>query len=153
MQGEKVMAEKTIPAPSAQQTDGDAEITRAQERHIPPPVEIYEAPGELVLLADLPGVSKENLELDVDDGTLTIHAKAEHTVPGEPIYREYELGSFFRQFELSDEIDTDKIKAEMKHGVLMLHLPMAEKAKPKQVEVKVSGSSRARSAARPATIK
>jgi HSP20 family protein len=138
MQGENVMAEKTISAPSGQETDGNAEITRAQERYIPPPVDIYEAPGELVLLADLPGVSKENLELHVDDGTLTIQAKAEDNVPGEPIYREFELSGFFRQFELSDEIDTEKIKAEMKHGVLTLHLPMAEKSKPKQVEVKLS---------------
>jgi HSP20 family protein len=138
MQGENVMAEKTISAPDGQQTNGDPEITRAQERHIPPPVDIYEAPGELVLMADLPGVSRENLEVHVDDGTLTIQAKAEHTVPGEPIYREFELSGFFRQFELSDEIDTEKIKAEMKHGVLTLHLPMAEKAKPRQVEVKVS---------------
>jgi HSP20 family protein len=108
MQGENVMAEKTISAPSGQETDGNAEITRAQERYIPPPVDIYEAPGELVLLADLPGVSKENLELHVDDGTLTIQAKAEDNVPGEPIYREFELSGFFRQFELSDEIDTEK---------------------------------------------
>jgi HSP20 family protein len=132
------MAEKTISAPSGQQSNSDREITRAQERHIPPAVDIYEAPGELVLMADLPGVSRENLEVHVDDGTLTIRAKAEHTVPGEPIYREYELPGFFRQFELSDQIDTDKIKAEMKHGVLMLHLPMAQKAQPRQVEVKVS---------------
>src|ERR1700720_84233 len=114
------MAEKTISAPSGQQTDGDREITRAQERHIPPPVDIYEAPGELVLMADLPGVSRENLQVHVDDGTLTLQAKAEQTVPGEPIYREFELSGFFRQFELSDEIDTEKIQAEMKHGVLML---------------------------------
>ena len=138
MQGENVMAEKTISAPSGQETDGNAEITRAQDRYIPPPVDIYEAPGELVLMADLPGVSKENLELHVEDGTLTIQAKAEDKVPGEPIYREFELSGFFRQFELSDEIDTEKIKAEMKHGVLTLHLPMAEKSKPKQVEVKLS---------------
>jgi HSP20 family protein len=138
MQGENVMAEKTISAPSGQETDGNAEITRAQDRYIPPPVDIYEAPGELVLMADLPGVSKENLELHVEDGTLTIQAKAEDKVPGEPIYREFELSGFFRQFELSDEIDTEKIKAEMKHGILTLHLPMAEKSKPKQVEVKLS---------------
>src|ERR1700694_811888 len=99
------MAEKTISAPSGQQSNGDREITRAQERHIPPPVDIYEAPGELVLMADLPGVSRENLEVHVDDGTLTIQAKAEHTVPGEPIYREFELSGFFRQFDIIRTID------------------------------------------------
>src|SRR6202140_1130710 len=138
MQGENVMAEKTISAPDGQHTNGDPEITRAQERHIPPPGDIYEAPGELVLMADLPGVSKENLEVHVDDETLTIQAKAQHKVPGQPIYREYELSNFFRQFEVGDQIDAENIKAELKYGVLKLELPIAQSAKPKKVEVKVN---------------
>ena len=137
------MAEKTISAPDGQHTNGDPEITRAQERHIPPPVDIYEAPGELVLMADLPGVSRENLEVHVDDGTLTIQAKAEHTVPGEPIYREFELSGFFRQFELSDEIDTEKIKAEMKHGVLTLVIPKRPELQPKRISLKAKPASKA----------
>ena len=89
------------------------EVTRAQEHHVPPPVDIYETREGLILIADLPGVSKENLEVHVDDDTLTIQAKAQHKVPGEPIYREYELSNFFRQFEVGDQIDTEKIKAEL----------------------------------------
>jgi HSP20 family protein len=141
MQEENAMAEKTISAPNGShgsQSNGDSEITRAEERHLRPPVDIYEAPGELILMADLPGVSKEGLEVQVHDGKLTIQGTAEHTVPGEPVYREFDLPGFFREFELSEDIATDKIKAEMKHGVLMLHLPMSEKAKPKQIEVKVN---------------
>jgi HSP20 family protein len=132
------MAEKTVPAVNGSRSGTDTEITRAQEHHVPPPVDIYETREGLVLLADLPGVSKENLEVRVDDEILTIQGKAEHEVPGQPIYREYELSNFFRQFEISDQIDTEKIKADLKYGVLKLDLPIAQSAKPRKVEVKVS---------------
>jgi len=134
------MAEKTVSAPSGppqRNGDGEREVTRGQERYMRPPVDIYEAPNGLVLMADLPGVTKDNLEVKVDDSLLTIQAKAADMVPGEPIYREYELPGFFRQFEVVDEIDVEKIKAELKNGVLMLNLPLSEKAKPKRIEVKV----------------
>jgi len=134
------MAEKTVSAPSGppqRNGDGEREVTRGQERYMRPPVDIYEAPNGLVLIADLPGVTKDNLEVKVDDGLLTIQAKAADMVPGEPVYREYELAGFFRQFEVVDDIDVEKIKAELKNGVLMLNLPLSEKAKPKRIEVKV----------------
>ncbi len=127
------MAEKTVSAPSGppqRNGDGQREVTRGQELYVRPPVDIYEISDGLVMMADLPGVSKENLEVRVDDGLLTINAKAAQTVPGEPVYREYELPGF-------DEIDTEKIKAELKNGVLTLNLPLSEKAKPKKIEVKV----------------
>jgi HSP20 family molecular chaperone IbpA len=139
------MAEKTVPAMVSnggsngpQTNGGNREMTRASERYAPPPVDIYETPNSLVLLADMPGVPKENLEVRVDQNTLTIQGKAQHLVKGEPIYREIELTGFFRQFEISEEIATDKINAELKYGVLSLNLPKSEKAKPKKIEVKVS---------------
>lgn len=138
------MAEKTVPATvsnggsnGAQTNGGNRETTRASERYAPPPVDIYETPNSLVLLADMPGVPKENLEVRVDQNTLTIQGKAQHLVKGEPIYREIELTGFFRQFEISEEIATDKINAELKCGVLSLNLPKSEKAKPKKIDVKV----------------
>ena len=139
------MAEKTVPAMVSnggsngpQTNGGNREMTRASERYAPPPVDIYETPNSLVLLADMPGVPKENLEVRVDQNTLTIQGKAQHLVKGEPIYREIDLTGFFRQFEISEEIATDKINAELKYGVLSLNLPKSEKAKPKKIEVKVS---------------
>jgi HSP20 family protein len=132
------MPEKTLPVPSAQQQRGDRELTRDRERHLAPPVDIYETPEGLVLTADLPGVSKEGLEVRVNDGMLTISGKpADIKLPGDPIYSECELTNYFRQFEIGEEIDRDRISAELKHGVLTLKLPKAEKAKPKQIEVKV----------------
>jgi HSP20 family protein len=137
------MAEKTVPptnGSNGSQTNGNSsEMTRAAERYAPPPVDIYETQNALVLLADMPGVPKENLEVRVDQNTLTIQGKAQHLVKGEPIYREIELTGFFRQFEISEDIATDKINAELKYGVLSLNLPKSEKAKPKKIDVKVSG--------------
>jgi HSP20 family protein len=138
------MAEKTVPAVNRsetnghQQTDGNREVTRARERYAQPPVDIYETDNTLILLADMPGVSKEDLEVRVDQDTLTIQGKAKDLVPGEPVYREFELTGFFRQFEISDDIATDKINAELKYGVLSLTLSKAEKAREKKIEVKVS---------------
>jgi HSP20 family molecular chaperone IbpA len=135
------MAEKTVPATVSnemQTTNGNREVTRASDRYAPPPVDIYETDNSLLLMADMPGVTKENLNVRVDQNTLTIEGKAQHLVPGDPIYREIELTGFYRQFEIGDDIATDKINAELKHGVLMLNLPKAEKAKQKRIEVKVN---------------
>ncbi len=112
------------------------EATRTRERHVPPPVDIYETPEELVLLADLPGVQKGDLDLRLEDNILTIRAKPQSLAPGEPVEREFELQGFFRQFDISEEIDQEKITAELKHGVLTLHLPKAQKVKPRQIEVR-----------------
>lgn len=132
------MAEKTVPAPNGSQTRASREVTRASERYATPPVDIYETQDALVLIADMPGVSKDNLEVRVDQSTLTIQGKASHLVPGEPIYREIELTGFFRQFELSEDIATDKIDAQLRYGVLALNLPKAERSKQKRIEVKVN---------------
>lgn len=132
------MAEKTVPVPNEPQREVEPEVTRARERYVRPPVDIYETTEALVLMADLPGVAKESLEVRVEDNVLTIRARAERAVLRDPIYREYDLSGFFREFELSEEIDQQKVSAELKHGVLTLNLPKTEKAKPKQIEIKVS---------------
>ena len=132
------MAEQTIAPPETQPGIPTAEGARNRERYITPPVDIYETPGDLVVMADLPGVTKDDLEVRVDNNLLTIRGHAYHRAPGTPIYQEYELMSFFRQFELSEKIDTEKITAEIKHGVLFLHLPKAAEAKPRKIEVAVA---------------
>ena len=131
------MAEKTVATTSGKPAKSEREITRAQERYIQPPVDIYEQPNGLVLLADLPGVEPNDLTVRLEDNILTIQATAKHPITAEPIYREFELVNFFRQFELSDQVDQGKISARLRHGVLMLELPKAEKAKPRQISVQV----------------
>jgi HSP20 family protein len=134
------MAEKTVATTSGRPAATPAagrEKTRDQERYIQPPVDIYEKPESLVLLADLPGVAPGDLNVRLEDNILTIQAKAQHAITAEPIYREFELINFFRQFELSDQVDQGKITARLNNGVLTLELPKAEKAKPRQITVQV----------------
>jgi HSP20 family molecular chaperone IbpA len=132
------MAEKTVPAPGAGKLPTGREETRSQERYVTPPVDIYEAPEGLVVKADLPGVARDGLDVRVENNLLTIRGKAAHAAPGEPIFREYELLNFFRQFELNERVDQQKISAELKQGVLTLNLPKAEEAKPRKIEVKLT---------------
>ena len=138
------MAEQTVATTSGQSAAAKSkEGTRAQERYFQPPVDIYETTEGLVLLADLPGVAPNDLELRLEDNTLTIMGRARHAFGSEPLYREFELANFFRQFELSEGVDQGKISAKLRHGVLMLELPRAEKAKPRQIPVQVEGAQEA----------
>ena len=132
------MAEKTVPQYAAEQDTSEKENTRSQERYVTPAVDIYETLDGLVVKADLPGVTKDGLDLRVENNLLTIRGRASHCAPGEMLYREYQLANFFRQFELSDKVDQQSISAELKHGVLTLNLPKAEEAKPRKIEVRVA---------------
>jgi HSP20 family molecular chaperone IbpA len=132
------MAEKTVAARPQQPTAPSREETRSQERYVTPPVDIYETAEGLVVKADLPGVSKDGLDVRVENNLLTIRGKAAHAAPGEAIYREYGLVNFFRQFEINQRVDQSKISAELAHGVLTLNLPKAEEAKPKRIDIKVA---------------
>lgn len=132
------MAEKTVPQYAAEQDASEKESTRSQERYVTPTVDIYETVDGLVVKADLPGVAKDGLDLRVENNLLTIRGRAVHCAQGEMLYGEYQLADFFRQFELSDKVDQQKISAELKHGVLTLNLPKAEEAKPRKIEVRVA---------------
>ena len=131
------MAEKTVPT-TQNKPLSSREETRSEERYVTPPVDIYENGDALIVTADLPGVAKENLDVRVENNLLTIRGKSSHLASGDPVYREYELASFFRQFELNEKVDQGKISAELQHGVLTLRLPKAQEAKPRKIEVRVS---------------
>lgn len=132
------MAEKTVATRGQQKAPQTREVTRSQEQHVPPPVDIYETAEGLVVKADLPGVSKDKLNVHVENNLLTIRGEATHVAPGDSIYREYGLVNFFRQFELNDRVDQSNISAEFNHGVLTLKLPKAEEAKPKKIDINIS---------------
>lgn len=132
------MAEKTVTPTRERQSSAQREMTRGQDRYVVPPVDIYDTPEGLVLLADLPGVAKEDLNVQVDNHVLTLHARARHMAPGEPLYREYELVNFFRQFELNEDVDQERLAAQLNHGVLTLRLPRVERAQPRKIAVQVS---------------
>jgi HSP20 family protein len=145
------MTEQTVPPPGAHLADQgstpqapatgagrDQEPTRAEEVFAAPPVDIFEDEDGLVVLADLPGISPEGLDVRVEQRVLTITAHAEPPPSGTPLHREYESTNFFRQFQLPEEIDTARIQAELKQGVLTLRLPRAPKEPPRRVEVRAS---------------
>ncbi len=132
------MAEKTVPSHTRTHTVGkQQEGTRAEEQFLSPLVDIYEVENGLIVLADLPGVSRDALDIQVKDDVLSIQARTHNTLPGELFYREFDLANYFRQFQLSEEVDVPKISAELKHGVLKLLLPKAERALPRKIAIKM----------------
>ena len=104
-----------------------------------PVVDIYEADDELVLVAEVPGVEKDDISVQVDKGVLTLEAEAKCDVPGEDYARTYvsfQPGQFFRAFALGDEIDREKISASASSGVLTVRLPKAAGAKSRKIDIK-----------------
>jgi len=101
-----------------------------------PQVDIVEDPEAITVYADLPGVRRENLTIDVREGILSLTATVE-ALPNnwEPMYHEYQVGGYERRFAVSDRIDTDKINANLTNGVLTLVLPKAEAQKPRKIKV------------------
>ena len=128
--------EKTVPANVGEETAG-REVTRQPERFAVPPVDIYETEDGLVVLADLPGVAKEGLSVQVEQGILTIEGRQQPGNSGDLLHREFSLAPFFRQFRIAEQIDTARIRAALKNGVLTLELPKAEAAKPRQIPIDV----------------
>jgi HSP20 family protein len=106
--------------------------------HYRPNVDILEVGDELLVLADVPGASGQDIDVDFEDGNLTIHAKVEprQEESTEYLLREYGVGDYYRTFRVSEAIDAAKISAEYADGVLTLHLPKAESTKPRKIEVK-----------------
>ena len=103
-----------------------------------PPVDIVEEPERLLFRAEIPGVSREDIDIKVENGTLLLRGekKQEREVEGETAHRiERFYGAFTRSFALPATIDTDKIQARYKDGVLELVLPKAEVAKPRKIQI------------------
>ena len=105
-----------------------------------PPVDVIEDSTGITLRADLPGVPKDKLKLQVEAGTLTIEGEVSIAMPEnmEATYAEIEVPRFRRVFTLSKELDTGKVSAEFKHGVLSLRIPKAEHAQPRRIDIKVN---------------
>ena len=106
-----------------------------------PPVDIYETENDIVLKAELPGVDPKDVEVKVEDNTLYLKGerKFEKEVKNESYHRvERSYGSFARSFSLPNSINTDKVKAEFKDGLLTLTLPKREEAKPRTVKIDIS---------------
>lgn len=135
------MAEKTVSSNKVPARTGDEQpaATREPTRYLTPAVDIYETEKGLSVVADMPGVQKDDIKVQVKEGILTIEGRTSLSRRKNPTSEEYKLYNYFRQFQLSDDVDHENILAELKNGVLTLALPKAEKAKPKRIQVKVNG--------------
>uniref|UniRef100_UPI00272E7500 Hsp20/alpha crystallin family protein n=1 Tax=Geoalkalibacter sp. TaxID=3041440 RepID=UPI00272E7500 len=96
-----------------QDTSLSREGVRAPDTYARPAVDIYETEENLTLVADLPGVAKEDLDINLERGILTIRGSVKGGAPGKALFREFCLGEYFRQFQLPDEIDPEKTSAEL----------------------------------------
>lgn len=131
------MHKKNIPVTRQSTPPTGTEESRARKNHIRPAVDIFETEQSLTLVADMPGVDKERLDVSLEGGILTLRGEIEAKEQGKPRSREFSLGdSYYRQFELPDDFDSEKTSAEFKNGVLTLTLVKTEAAKPKHIEIK-----------------
>ena len=136
------MADKESKALQAKEK---AEVTTPAEQTRPgavftPTVDIFETDKNITLMADMPGVKAEALNIDLHENVLTLDGEVnapEKAGEGD-IIREYYTGKYYRQFTLSQLIDQSKIEAKMKDGVLRLILPKVGAAKPRQITVKAA---------------
>jgi len=105
-----------------------------------PAVDIFETEDRITLLADLPGVKAADLKIDLRENVLSLSGDvaASQGARETEVLREYHAGRYFRQFTLSEQIDQGKIEAKLTDGVLRLELPKQERAKPRQITVKVA---------------
>lgn len=112
---------------------------QAQQRFVVPPVDVFENDASITLLADLPGVTREQLHVRVDGDSLVLEATASTAGPEnmELVYGELQSPAYRRQFTLSRELDTQRIDAQLRDGVLRLTIPKAEEARPRRIQVQV----------------
>lgn len=104
---------------------------------VAPPCDVYESQGEILLVADVPGVVTEQLDIHLDEGELTITARREvATGDGSFVVKEYRACDFLRRFVVPGGIDASKISADLKDGILQLHMPKSEALKPREIPIR-----------------
>ena len=131
MAGKSTLVQKTPQAEAS-----PAERTRSGRAYLPN-VDIIEKQDELLVLADVPGVAAQDIDIHFENGTLEIYAKVRPRVSESArlLVQEYGIGDFHRAFEVSEAVDASRINAEYADGVLTLHLPKVEAVKPHRITV------------------
>ena len=122
-------AERPLPPGESRQGEGGDWM---------PVVDIEEADGDFVVKVELPGVEKDDVQVNIENGVLTIKGEKKSRSEDKKRHRvECVYGSFMRSFTLPQDVDVEKVEAAYKNGILNLTIPKQEQAKPKQIEVKV----------------
>jgi len=130
--------ENTLTKPAAEE-DADRERTRGG-RYFRPAVDILEKADELLVVADVPGAHRDKIDIQFEDGTLTINAEVDPRQSDETefLLKEFGVGDYYRSFQVSEAIDPEGITAEFAAGVLTLHLPKAQASKPRKIAIATS---------------
>jgi HSP20 family protein len=130
------MADKELQVAEKQEvTTQGGELTR-EGIYFTPVVDICETEKELMILADMPGVKPDGIEVELKDGILSIEGKVpESPQTGEDLLSEFRKGSYFRSFRVTDSVDAGKIAASLSNGVLKVMLPKQEKAMPRKIPI------------------
>mgnify|MGYP000264166454 FL=1 len=118
-----------------QKDQASVESTR-NLRQVTPLVDIYENDDEILLHAEMPGVKKDDIMVNIDNGNLTLSGVRTLTMEGAAEWEEFDNVEYQRAFSVPQTIEVSKVKAELKDGILALHLPKSEAAKPRQIEIK-----------------
>ena len=127
--------------------DKNQEITKREDMNIEktrelyeasPAVDIYENDDEILLHADMPGVVKDDVSVNIDNGTLSLSGIRKLASKGLASSEEFFDVEYIRNFSVPQTIDVERVEAELKDGVLRLHLPKSEAAKPRQIEIKTA---------------
>jgi HSP20 family protein len=130
------MATMTTTTPTAASTRPEStERGERTGRTISPPVDIYETEKSYVLLADMPGVAPNGLEVIAERDELIVRGRVERPAAA-PDYQEFELGDYYRAFTLTEDLDTDGINAALRDGVLRVEIPKSPKVQPKKIPVR-----------------
>jgi HSP20 family protein len=144
MNAEHPIRVESVPTtPNGSHPNAVANPANGASRPVPPQtplIDIHEGPDGLVLEADLPGVSQDNVAIHLEDNVLTLTAKVDAPLAASArtLHEEYRPVDFQRSFILSDEVDREQISADLKNGVLRLTLPKSERAKTRKIEIKAS---------------
>jgi len=101
-----------------------------------PDVDIYASEDDILFAIDLPGVAKGDVKIDIDENdVLVVQARCGTTEPNKPLLRQFEVGDYYRAFQLSDEYHADKVDAKLDNGVLVVRIPRREETKPRRIQV------------------
>lgn len=129
-----------VQTSSTQQGTPGTQQQQRQQQVVVPPVDVFENDNAITLLADLPGVARDQLQVRVDGDNLVLEATATPSGPDnmQLVYGEAQCPNYRRQFTLSRELDTSRIEAQLRDGVLRLTIPKAEDARPRRIEVRTA---------------
>jgi len=130
------MTDQELQVQQKREVERDQESTSSGTNFLPV-TDIFETPEALRVVLEMPGVGKNSVEVSVENNVLTIIGRIDFSnYKGlQPLYTEYNIGHYSRSFRLSNEIEQEGIKAELKDGVITLVLPKAERAKPRRIKV------------------